>query len=261
LNRIKRGERIDHYETIRCRKDGSLVDISLSVSPIRSRDGRIIGASKIARDITERRLAEQQQGLLLREMDHRVKNLFSLASSIVTLSARSAATPIDLASAVSSRLAALARAHSMTVPAQSDPGTEPATTLHTLIGTIAAPFAEAESRRISIKGVDLPILASAATGLSLLLHELATNAAKYGALSVPEGTIEIVCEQEAKRLVLTWTECGGPPLEGEPKVEGFGTYLSKATARGQLGGEIVREWRPEGLFVRLAVPRHRLTGE
>ncbi|WP_455272910.1 PAS domain-containing protein [Rhizobium herbae] len=86
LGRIRRGERIVHYETIRRRKDGSLVEISLSVSPIRNRQGQVIGASKIARDITERRRAEEQQHLLIREMDHRVKNLFTLAASVVTLS-------------------------------------------------------------------------------------------------------------------------------------------------------------------------------
>ena len=90
LARVRRGERIDHYETIRRRKDGSLVEISLSVSPIKNREGRVIGASKIARDITERRRAEEQQHLLIREMDHRVKNLFALASSVVSLSARTA---------------------------------------------------------------------------------------------------------------------------------------------------------------------------
>jgi len=263
LGRIKKGDRIDHYETVRRRKDGSLVDISLSVSPIRSRDGRIIGASKIARDISERRLVEQQQRLLLREMNHRVKNLFTLASGVVNLSARSAATPAELASAVTSRLAALARAHALTVPALSgeDAPTEQATTLHTLIRTIIAPFdRDPEVSRARITGIDVPVSREAATSFSLLLHEIATNAAKYGALSVPEGTVDIACAEEGERLILTWAECGGPQIQSEPSVEGFGTLLSKATARGQLGGEIVREWKREGLFVRLEIARRRLGG-
>jgi PAS domain S-box-containing protein len=261
LGRIKRGDRIDHYETVRRRKDGGLVDISLSVSPIRSRDGRIIGASKIARDITERRLVEEKQRLLLHEMNHRVKNLFTLASGVVTLSARSAATPAELASAVTSRLAALAQAHALTVPALSDQGgaIEQATTLHTLIRTIIAPFDRSpEISRARITGIDVPVSRNAATSFSLLLHEFATNAAKYGALSVPEGTVEIVCADDGERLVLTWTECGGPQIQCEPTSEGFGTRLSRATARGQLGGEIVREWNREGLFIRLEVDRRRL---
>ncbi len=261
LGRIKRGDRIDHYETVRRRKDGSFVDISLSVSPIRSRDGRVIGASKIARDITERRLVEEQQRLLLREMDHRVKNLFTLASGIVTLSARTAATPAELASAVTSRLAALAQAHALTVPALSDEGEpiEQATTLHTLIRTIIAPFDRSpEVSRARITGTDVPVSRAAATSLSLLLHEFATNAAKYGALSVAEGTIDILCAKKGERFVLTWAESGGPEIGCAPAVEGFGTLLSKATARGQLGGEIVREWNREGLRVKLEVARLRL---
>ena len=107
LARIRRGEHVDHYETIRQRKDGSLVDISLTVSPVRDRDGKIIGASKIARDISERRRAEEQQRMLVREMDHRVKNLFALASGVVALSARSANTAEELSSNVRDRLAAL----------------------------------------------------------------------------------------------------------------------------------------------------------
>ena len=261
LGRIRRGDRIDHYETVRRRKDGSLVDISLSVSPIRSRDGRIIGASKIARDISERRLIEQQQRLLLREMDHRVKNLFTLASGIVNLSAGTAATPAELASAVTSRLGALAQAHALTIPALSDDGEafEQPTTLHTLIRTIIAPFdGGQETSRVRITGIDVPVSRQGATSFSLLLHEIATNAAKYGALSDREGTVDIVCAEEGERFALTWAERGGPEIQCEPDEEGFGTILSNATARGQLGGEIVREWNREGLFVRIEVDRRRL---
>ena len=256
LSQIRSGERIDHYETVRRRKDGSLVEVSLSVSPIRSLDGRIIGASKIARDITERRLAERQQRLLLREMNHRVKNLFTLASSLVTLSARSAATPAELAASVSARLEALARAHALTIPPVSDETakTEQATTLHALIRTLVAPFeSDSESSRVRIEGVDVPVSGNAATSLSLLLHEFATNAAKYGALSAPEGTVDILCAHEGERFILTWTERGGPTIPSEPIAEGFGTLLSRATARGHLGGTIERQWRPEGLFLKLSV--------
>ena len=93
MQRIRRGERVEHYDTIRQRKDGTLIDISLTISPLRDPKGKIIGASKIARDISERRRAEERQRLLLREMDHRIKNLFALASGVVGLSARSATTP------------------------------------------------------------------------------------------------------------------------------------------------------------------------
>ena len=119
LTRIRRGERIDHYETVRRRKDGSRIDISLTVSPVRDPEGEIIGASKIARDIAERRRADEQQRLLLREMDHRVKNLFALAGGVVALSARTATSAAELSSAVRDRLIALARAHALTLPVTS----------------------------------------------------------------------------------------------------------------------------------------------
>ena len=100
LNRIRGGRHIEHYETVRVRKDGSLIDISLTVSPVMDGDGKVIGASKIARDITERRKAQEQRDLLLREMNHRVRNLFTLARSVVALSARSVDTSKELASIV-----------------------------------------------------------------------------------------------------------------------------------------------------------------
>ncbi|MCV9967447.1 PAS domain S-box protein [Pararhizobium sp. BT-229] len=263
LGRIRRGERVDHYETIRRRKDGSLIEISLSVSPIRNREGKVIGASKIARDITERRRAEEQQHLLIREMDHRVKNLFTLAGSVVSLSARSARTTAELASAVRDRLSALARAHALTVPRSSEANgrTEQATTLHTLIGTILAPYTsglDGQHSRARLDGADISIGGSAVTSFALLLHEFATNAAKYGAFSVPEGAVDISCREDGDQFTLTWTERGGPPVDRQTDGEGFGTALGKATVRNQLGGEIVRNWKSEGLSIRLSVARNRL---
>ena len=114
LEKIHRGERIEHFETVRQRKDGTFVDISLTISPIRDSNGKIVGASKIARDISELKKAREQQRLLLREMSHRVRNLFALSGSIVGLSARSAKSPRELANSTRARLAALARAHALT---------------------------------------------------------------------------------------------------------------------------------------------------
>ena len=115
LERIRRGERTNHYETVRQRKDESSVDISLTVSPIRDLRGKIIGASKIGRDISDRKRAEERQDLLLREMDHRIKNLFALAISIVSLSGRSASNVQDLVRSLRERLSALARAQALTL--------------------------------------------------------------------------------------------------------------------------------------------------
>ena len=265
LERIRRGERTDHYETVRQRKDGSSVDISLTVSPIRDLRGKIIGASKIARDITERKRAEERQDLLLREMDHRVKNLFELAIGIVSLSGRSASNVQDLVRSVRERLSALARAQALTLshsPRDNSQGTKP-TTLHSLIRTIIAPhedIEEAQGERLTIAGPDLGISGSALSSLALLLNEFGTNSVKYGALSAPKGQIEIVGAEHGQAFVLTWTERGGPAITSPRDGEGFGAILTRATVTGQLGGEISRDWRPEGLVIRLSLPRERLTG-
>jgi PAS domain S-box-containing protein len=184
LNRIRRGERIDHYETVRRRKDGILVEISVTVPPIKDADGRIIGASKIARDITERRRAENQQRLLIREMNHRIGNLFALTSAVTTLSARFAATPKDLADAVEERLTALSQAHNLTI-ANFDEEAKPesTTTLPNLIRTITAPYANRDCPTDIINGPDMPVRGKSAMSMALLLNEIATNGAKYGALS------------------------------------------------------------------------------
>ncbi len=263
LARIRRGERIEHYETVRRCKDGSVVDISLSVSPMKDRSGRIIGASTIARDVTEKKRAEERQRLLLREMDHRVKNLFALSSSIVALSARSATTAAELAAAVRERLGALTRAHLLTLPETGDPTGEgrAATTLHTLLRTIVSPYeerADGGPSRVDIRGADVPVAGGAVTSLALLLHEFATNAAKYGALSAPGGRVTIDCTAGGDEVGLTWVEIGGPPVARPGVVEGFGTLLGRATVKGQLGGDIVRDWRPDGLVIRLSVRRDRL---
>ena len=265
LAAIRRGERVNHYDTVRQRKDGSPVHISLTVSPIKSADGSIIGASKIARDITERIEAQEQQQLLLREMSHRVKNLLALSSSIVSLSARCAASPEELAEAVKARLHALALAHDLILPDPNsgDSAARSSTTLHSLINTIVSPHddpVDAQSSRVSVRGTDAEVSGRSATGFALLLHEFATNAAKYGALSTAEGQIEIACSEEAGNFVMIWKERGGPPIAREGHGEGFGSLLSRGTVEGQLRGQLSREWAPEGLTLRLSVPRDRLAG-
>jgi PAS domain S-box-containing protein len=265
LARVRRGERIDHYETIRKRKDGSLVEISLTVSPVKNAHGEVVGASKIARDITERRRAQEQQNLLLREMNHRIMNLFALSSSVVTLSARSAETPEELASVVCERLRALARAHALTLTKPSDGvgQIEQSTTLHTLIQTIMSPYVgrmNEKTARVVVNGPDIPLSGSLVTSFALLLHEFATNAAKYGALLTSTGHIDIDCSEENDQFLLRWTESSGPPVEHRADSEGFGTLLARMTVRGQLGGEISHEWNPEGLRIRLSVARDRLSG-
>jgi PAS domain S-box-containing protein len=263
LGRIRRGEPIDHFETVRQAKDGRLLHISLSVSPVKDDAERIIGAAKIARDITERKRAEEQQRLLLREMNHRVKNFFAVAGSLVTMSARSAQTTEELATTLRDRLGALMRANELVRPAITESGSVASaheSTLDALLSALFAPYMSDSERRIVVDGPLISIGSSAATALALVLHELGTNAVKYGALSAEGGSVEIAWHGDGETVRLEWTERGGPALVGPPEEEGFGSKLARMTVTAQLGGEFIRDWQPSGLVVRLAVPKNRLVG-
>jgi len=264
LDRVLRGERVERYQTVRLRRDGTAVDVSLTMSPVLDRGGRIVGVSKIARDITERKRANERRDLLLAEMNHRVENLLVMASGITSLSARSATSVKGLAADVASRLAALARAHELTLPPRrAEPVALGATvSLHALIDTIVTPFEVRTpdgTRRVSVTGPDVDIAAgSPLTGMALLLHEFATNAAKHGTFTAPAGTIDVQCSVAGDRLVVVWSERGGPAVRPPGEATGFGSRLVDLTVRRQLAGEITRSWRPEGLVLRLAVERDRL---
>lgn len=203
-----------------------------------------------------RRRAQARRDLLLREMDHRIKNLFMLAGSLVGISARGARDPQELARIVRERLTALARAHALTL---SSSGGMSATTLHSLIATILAPY-DGPPERVSIRGPDVEVRGEAVTALALLLYEFATNSAKYGALSSESGRIDIDGEEADETFTLLWTESGGPPVAAKI-IEGFGSRLMNATAADQLSGRISREWRPHGLTIRLTAARKRLNGD
>ena len=260
LARIRRGERIDHYETMRRRKDGSLIDISLSVSPIVDSTGRVVGASKIARDISDRRRAEEQKNLLLQEMDHRVKNLFALANGMVTLSGRKATSVTALVSDLQGRFGALSRAHSLTMPKGRNRDTEPVATLHALIYKVTEPYLNDQAEgRVAVTGPDLLIGPATVTNFALLLHEFATNALKYGALAVAHGMVRIECLEEGDTVCITWREHGKPGDSSEPLEEGFGSRLARATIEGPLGGSFTREFKSDGVEIYLSLPRYRMS--
>jgi PAS domain S-box-containing protein len=251
LARIGAGERVESFETIRLHKDGSGIDVSLTVSPLKDRRGNVIGASKIARDVTERRRAADRQALLLREMDHRVKNLFALAASLVQLSARSAESAPELARSVVDRLTTLSRAHSLTM-SDTAGARDCDHALHALVNVILEPFgASDETERITISGADADLPDDLITPLALLLYELATNAVKHGALSAADGRVIIDTRVGPEGLSLSWKESGGPPVEEAVSAEGFGSKLMAATAR-QLGSA-THHWDNDGLRVEILV--------
>lgn len=256
LARIQAGERVDHFETVRRRKDGNLIDISLTISPIRDASGEIIGASKIARDISERRREAEHRELLLREMHHRVKNLFTIIGSIISLAARTAATPGDLASSMKERLMSLARAHEITLPNLAGQSVEdPPATLFRLLTNILAPYGRADRRQWELQGQDIEVNRAKITNLALLFHEFATNAAKHGALSVDDGNVEIATAISPDTIELVWREANGP-IDTDPSQpsSGFGSMLEERIAQS-LDIHIERSWTLGGLSIRLSIPR------
>jgi PAS domain S-box-containing protein len=219
LERIKRGERVEPYETVRVRKDGTLVDVSLSVSPLRDAGGRVIGASKIARDITERKQALARQELLAQELHHRTKNLFAVVNSVVARSFPGKQTVEEAEAAVMHRLHSLAQMHVMLL----DKGWQGAD-----LGEVVRAEMSPYGGRVAIDGPPLFLSAQAAQNFALALHELATNAAKYGALSDRAGQVLITWSISGsgrqRRFVFRWEERGGPAVS-VPDRKGFGSAV------------------------------------
>jgi two-component sensor histidine kinase len=244
LTRIRRGERIDHYETIRQHKHGSYIVVSLTVSPIRDAEDRIIGASKIARDITEPKRNQEHIAMLAREAEHRSKNLLSSVQAIVN-SSRSD-TLQGLKDAISGRIQALANVHSLFVESRWI-GAE----LSLIATQELAPFCEQEGR-VHIDGPPTFLKPDVAQALAVTLHELATNAAKYGSLSMARGRVELNWQQHADgSLVVRWTETG--PLVQKPAHSGFGSLVIQRMIE-QLKGTVEFDWHSEGLVCGLSLP-------
>jgi PAS domain S-box-containing protein len=246
IGHIRRGERIEHYETVRMRKDGSRVDISLTVSPVRNSAGKIIGASKIARDISERKRSEKQIATLAREAEHRAKNMLATVQATIRLT--EADTPKELKHAIGGRIQALANVHALFVQSRWT-GAE----LRSLVTQELAPYCQDRKARARIEGPSLSLEPNTAQTMAVTLHELATNAAKYGALSVANGKIQVEWSRAPDgRIVLRWTETGGPAVK-PPTRQGFGTRVIESMIQ-QHEGECRFDWRVEGLACEITMP-------
>jgi two-component sensor histidine kinase len=236
------------------------VYFDISYSPVRDEAGKVGGVLCVVSETTERVVAQERQCLLLRETNHRLKNLFAMVDAMISLSVRSARTPQEFAEALRGRLAALLRAKELVRPEIM--GTEHAaerTTVAALMRTILQPYDDNTAReRISAIGPDVVVGASAVTSLALALHESATNAVKYGALSEPNGAIRIKWETQDDDFRLEWDETGGPPIVVIPDVHGFGSVLTERSI-SQLGGKIEYDWQRTGLKLRMTVPLDRLS--
>lgn len=246
LDRLRRGERIDHYETIRLRKDGSQLHVSLTVSPVKDAAGKIVGASKIARDITDAKRSEAQIALLAREAEHRARNVLASVQATVHLS--NAASPDELKQVIAGRIRALANVHRLFVENRWS-GAD----LRTVALDELLPYCQDGGAQAQIDGATINLTPDVAQALAVTLHELATNAAKYGALSVTAGRVHVSWSVAVdNRLILRWTETGGPAVE-PPTRKGFGTRVMNSMIAGTLKGDMRLDWREGGLVGEISV--------
>lgn len=245
LTRVRRGERIDHFETVRQQKDGSLIAISLTVSPVKNADGIIVGASKIARDITEQKRARDQIATLAREVEHRSKNLMANVQAIVNLSRSD--TSQGLKQAIEGRVQALANVHSL-FAATRWIGAE----LSTIARQELAPYSAKDDSRVLIEGPSVLLEPSAALAVAVALHELATNAGKYGSLSGGHGRVDLKWSHKpGGQLFVRWAEIGGPPVL-LPARQGFGSRVIERMMEQQ-NGKADFNWRTEGLVCEITL--------
>jgi PAS domain S-box-containing protein len=233
LTRMRRGERIDHFETVRQRKNGSLIVVSLTVSPVKDANGKIVGASKIARDITEQKKNQELIVTLAREAEHRSKNL--LANAMATVNLSQSNSPEGLKEVIAGRIQALANVCSLF----ADPrwiGAE----VSAIATQELAPYSD--RKRTFTDGPPTLLAPDAAQAVAVALHELATNAAKYGALSTPDGHVRLEWSNAADGpLRLRWMETGGPVAQ-EPTRTGFGTRIVEQMIFQQKG-KVRFDWR------------------
>ncbi|MEX2453920.1 MAG: CHASE3 domain-containing protein [Rhodospirillaceae bacterium] len=200
------------------------------------------------------REAHEQATLLSRELNHRVKNLFAVILSIVSMSSRGATDVGSATTRIRERIMALSRAHEVTQGKNVGESAE----LKHLVELVLSPFTSGNGSSARIEGPEVTMPVNMVTPLGLIFHEWATNAAKYGALSRPQGTVDIRWTVEDagtdRHLLLNWSENGGPEVTGPPDQEGFGSMLIRASAEHQIGGTLDLDWAPDGMKARLVVP-------
>jgi PAS domain S-box-containing protein len=231
------------------RPNGEMRSCASTAAASKDGNGKVVRISGVTMDITERKEAEERQALLAREVDHRAKNAMAIVQSIVRLT--KANNISEYGTVIEGRIKALSRAHALLSDSRWQ-GAEFAK----LVDEELAPFRSANADRIRVSGPKVLLNPTTAQTLALALHELATNAVKYGALSQSSGNLELKWEFEPDTIVLNWRERGGPPVR-EPQSTGFGTRIITGSVERQLGGKATFDWRPDGLSCVLRVPHQQ----
>jgi two-component sensor histidine kinase len=209
-------------------------------------------------DVTGRKQAEEGHELLAGEMSHRVKNLLAIASGLTAITSRSTTSTVDMARELTQRLTALGRAHDLVRPIPGHEGK--AALLGDLFTVLLAPYDDmgAFSGRVRVSVPRMGVGEASATTLAMVVHELATNSLKYGALSTATGTLDVSCALPDSDVVIVWTERGGPPVTAPSNAGGFGSKLVTRSMTAQLGGSIERQWLEEGVVVTIKMSKDRL---
>lgn len=209
-------------------------------------------------DVTGRKQAEEGHELLAGEMSHRVKNLLAIAAGLTRISWRSANSLEEMADSLIQRLTALGRAHDLVRPLPGGEGT--AALLGDLLTVLLAPYDDqgAFAGRIRVAVPRMGVGERAATTIALVIHELATNSVKHGALSANEGALDVSAFSDELHLTLTWAEDGGPVVKGEPAMQGFGSKMISRSVAQQLDGSLSYDWQPSGLVAMLRMRKDRL---
>ncbi len=249
LARLRAGEHVQHFDTVRVAKDGRRIDVALTISPIRDSSGNIVGASKVGRDVTERKRAEKMRALLFNELNHRVKNTLATIQAIATQSMRSATSTEAFVAAFNGRVQALARAHDLLVQ-----GGMQGATLEDLVREQVL-LGSSDGARVDSAGPRVVLDSRVAVQLALVLHELATNARKHGALAMPDGRLAItweIVEAAERELHLTWQESGVPGL-APPGKRGFGSTLIERSLEANRGEARV-SYAGDGLACDIRLP-------
>lgn len=223
--------------------------------PMRNANRDIIRWMGTCTDIHEQKEIAEQNEILGRELSHRIKNIFSVISGLLGLSARRAPEHRQFATELQERITALGRAHELVRPHSERSRQQiDAESLVVLIHEVLSPYPAMAEGRISLSGDNVRIDDRGATPVALLIHELATNSHKYGALSCDDGRVDVTSTVKDDRIELVWTERGGPEIEAVPDHEGFGTRLTDLSVTKQLGGKLSREWQRQGLVARAEIP-------
>jgi PAS domain S-box-containing protein len=235
---LKEGRPIRGEEAVAERPDGVRIPFIPYPTPFFDENGVVVGAINMLVDISHRKVTEDRLKLLSDEVNHRANNLLTVVQAMVRVT--QGETVEQYRTALDGRIHALARAHGLVAESRWQ-GAD----LHRLVSEELAPYVGAEQPRVWVSGPATPLKPSTAQSMALVIHELATNAAKYGALSTPGGEVRASWSEPDGGLCFVWTESGGP-LTRAPLKRGVGTHVIESAVR-QLGGRVRIDWRPEGL--------------